>query len=686
MGNVADRSMLPNAPPRLTAVAPDTLEAAFDVAPVGMAIGDADGAIVRANASLSALLGYAPEELVGTSITDLTHPDDVAASIGAFHRIACREVSDYSLEKRYVHKDGHVIWARAYVSTLQIEPRRYLLHVTDITAERQFDERLRATETRFREMAEAIEHDFWIISADPFHLLYASPAAERIWGFDTMTNRDRPGRIRKLVHADDAAAFVALFDPSRPDARELEYRAVRADDGAPRWFRTRVFPVRNAAGVIDRLTGVTEDITPRKEAEIAVKGHQAFDRFIMNLSTELVNPPAQRAHEIFEYALGELGAMIGADRGAIFVIDEKTDILSNRYGWSAESVDLDSSITQFWFGPGNPFRDHLLREGLLRIDDVRALPDELADVRDKILANNVLSFIDVPLARRGRLIGLVAFATVGRKVTWPADVAARLSIAAEVFANAIERGQMEAEVRKHRDALAHALRVGTMGQLASGIAHELNQPLAAILNYASACERRVAGGTTDPAFIRDTVRKMGDQAMRAADVIKTLRMLVRKGEGERTWQDPHELVQRAITFLEPELIEPGIAIVVQRDAGLPNVQVDPIQIEQVVLNLVRNAVDAVRTSEKGSRPEVRVALRLRSPSTVEVSVTDNGPGVSPEETGRIFDEFYTTKAHGLGLGLSISRSIVESHGGSLWLQSTDPPGTTFCFTLPTSPQ
>jgi C4-dicarboxylate-specific signal transduction histidine kinase len=314
------------------------------------------------------------------------------------------------------------------------------------------------------------------------------------------------------------------------------------------------------------------------------------------------------------------------------------------------------------------------------------MPDELAELREQILANNVLSFIDVPMVRRGRLLGLVAFATVDRKRMWPADVAARLTIAAEVFSHAIERTQMEAEVRKHRDALAHALRVGTMGQLASGIAHELNQPLAAILNYASACERRAAAGATDLDFIRDIVRKMGDQAMRAAEVIKTLRMLVRKSEGERTWQDPHELVQTAIRFVEPELVAPGIAIVVEHDADLPEVQVDPIQIEQVVMNLVRNAVDAVRTSANLTGREIRVATRLASPTMVAVRVTDNGPGIDSRQVDHLFDEFFTTKEHGLGLGLSISRSIVESHGGTLWMDSTSPAGTTFCFTLPSSPQ
>lgn len=667
-------------------MAADELAAAFDHAPVGMAITDDGARLLRVNAAMARMLGYPVEELVGKTVVDLTYPDDLADSVSSNQRIARGEAASFSLEKRYLHKSGRIVWARVFVSTLKSDPKRHLLHVVDITDEKESSARLRDTESRFRDMAESIEQDFWIMRLEPLALLYTSPAAARIWGFDPMTNRERPGRIRKVVHPDDVAAFVALFDPSLPEPRELEYRVVRPD-GALRWFRTRVFPVRNAAGAIDRLSGVTDDITPRKEAELEVESHRAFERFIMNLCTAFVNLPAERAQETFETALGELATMIGADRAAIFVIDDKTDVLAVKYSWAREATSPRLTYTEFSFAPDNPLRARILREGFLRVDDVDALPDELAEVRQRLIANNVCSFIDLPLTRRGKLVGLYGFGTIGRKAAWSAGIAARLAIAAEVFSNAIERAQMEAEVRKHRDALAHALRVGTMGQLASGIAHELNQPLAAILNYASASERRVAAGNTDIEPMRDAVRRIAEQAVRAADVIKTLRALVRKGEGERTWHDPRELVHTAVGFVEPELIAPGIEIAQEYDTELPKVQVDPIQIEQVILNLVRNAIDAVRSgSNRTKRLQIRVAARLQAPSTVVVSVSDNGPGVDPDRVEFLFDEFYTTKDHGLGLGLSISRSIVESHGGALWLESTSPRGTTFSFSIPAAPQ
>ena len=323
----------------------------------------------------------------------------------------------------------------------------------------------------------------------------------------------------------------------------------------------------------------------------------------------------------------------------------------------------------------------LLRDGVAPRERRRVAPDEVAEIRDRILANGAKSFIDVPLVRRGEMIGLYGFGTLTRCDDWSDEVAERLKIAAELFCNAIDRVRTEAEARTHRDALAHALRVGTMGQLASGIAHELNQPLAAILNYASGCERRIAAGDIGIAHLQEAIRRIAEQAVRAAEVIKTLRTLVRKGEGTRTWHDPTELVRTALGFIETDAAAAGIDVVVESATGVPKVQVDPIQIEQVVLNLVRNAIDAVRSVRNGPDAMIRIAIRTTSPNLVAVSVADNGPGVTASHKDFIFDEFYSTKASGLGLGLSISRSIIEAHGGELWMAASSPAGATFCFTL-----
>ena len=662
------------------------LAAAFEHAPVGMAITDQGAVLLHANHALADMLGYAAEELTGKSVVDLTHPEDLADSQDKNRRLAAGEVKHFSLVKRYLHRSGRVVWARVHVSLLTDGARRHhLLHVVDITNEKASLDELGRAEQRFREMADSIEQDFWVLRLDPSELLYVSPAAARIWGFDPMVNRNKPGRIRKLVHPEDQSIFGELFDLSYADAREREYRVIK-QDGSEKWFRTRVFPTAAKDGRIDRAAGVTEDITPRKLAELEIERRRAFDRLLMKLSTGFVNLPQDRTREGFENALRELGELIGAEAGAIFLLDERREFLTMRYSWStAEEPLTHLAFTEFAFGAGHPMREAVEQDGLLRIPDIASLPDEAKDVRERLQANGFKSFIDVPLWRRGELIGLYGFGTFNRVVAWSDEAAERLKIAAELFGNALDRERAETEARTHREALAHALRVGTMGQLASGIAHELNQPLAAILNYASGIDRRLAAGDVTDEHVQDTVRRIVEQAIRAADVMKTLRALVRKGEGDFTWQDPNQLVRATLTFVEPEAASVGVELVADLDPRVPQVVVDAIQIEQVVLNLLRNALDAVQTSNDERRGEIRISTGTDLNGDVEITVADNGPGVDAERSSRVFEEFYTTKPAGLGLGLSISRSIVEAHGGRLELVANGDDGATFRVTLLAAP-
>jgi PAS domain S-box-containing protein len=646
-----------------------------------MAITEPGARILHANSALGEMLGYAPETLVGKSVADLTHPEDLPASLASNERMARGEITNFTLEKRYVHASGRAVWARVNVSVLTHTGRRHqLVHVVDITHERSSATLLDEAQRRFHEVTDSIEQDFWLLSLNPLELLYSSPAAERIWGFDPIVNRTNPERIFEHVHPDDVGTLIRLFDGALEHAREEEYRIVRPD-GALRWLRTRVAPLRNADDRIDRLAGVTEDITARKQAELEVERHRAFERLVMEVTETFVNLPAERLTEGFERALGQLATLFGADRSVIFLLHQDTDEFEARYTWRRPGDEGDIPFSVFPLAPDHPLRTAMVRDGMLYVENARSLPDEMADTRERLLANHVGGFIDVPLLRGDKLIGFYACGTIGRPAVWRREIADRMRIVAEVFTSAIERARAENAVRSHHDALAHALRVGTMGQLAAGIAHELNQPLAAILNYANGFDNLLASGHLDVAQLRDGVRRIAEQAIRASDVIGTLRTLVRKDKGTRTWHDPNELVRTALRFIEPEASGAGARITLDPATDLPAVQVDPIQIEQVILNLVRNAIDAVGVLPEGARRDVRVVTRLRSRDTVEVSVTDAGSGIDPSRAGSIFDQFYTTKPGGLGLGLSISRSIIEAHGGELWMDGEPGPGATFRFTL-----
>jgi two-component system sensor kinase FixL len=230
--------------------------------------------------------------------------------------------------------------------------------------------------------------------------------------------------------------------------------------------------------------------------------------------------------------------------------------------------------------------------------------------------------------------------------------------------------------------LLHASRLSVMGQMASTMAHELNQPLTAISNYLEASRHLLATGAGDTERIADLMEKAVAQAQRAGEVIRQLRQFVTKGETERSVESLNELVEEALALAMVEARQSSVRVQFNGDLALPSVLVDPVQIQQVVLNLVRNAVEAMQDSE---RRELTIATRVHS-DTVEVAVADSGPGIAAEVVERLFQPFVTTKETGMGLGLSICREIVEAHHGHLTMEKKATGGTIFRLSLPRASQ
>jgi two-component system sensor kinase FixL len=243
------------------------------------------------------------------------------------------------------------------------------------------------------------------------------------------------------------------------------------------------------------------------------------------------------------------------------------------------------------------------------------------------------------------------------------------------------RRKAEARYREHQAELAHISRVSLAGEMAAGLAHELSQPLTAIAAYARGCLRFLAESVLDPILLREGVTEIVEQAERAGDVLDRLREFVRGGEHQRTPIEVEFLIDAALSLTRVEAKQRQVEIEARVDAGLPAVLADQIQIEQVLLNLLRNAMDAMEVADIARR-RISVEARRKSSYAVEISVADSGPGVPTEVVDTIFEPFVTTKPCGMGMGLSISRSIVESHGGSLRMLRGDCPGGTFIFDLP----
>lgn len=250
-----------------------------------------------------------------------------------------------------------------------------------------------------------------------------------------------------------------------------------------------------------------------------------------------------------------------------------------------------------------------------------------------------------------------------------------------VFRDISERKQAEEEARQRQQELAHVGRLSTMGEMASGMAHELNQPLTAIATNAHACIRLLESGAAPRERVADIMERIAAQAERAGAIIRQLRQFVRKEEPQRTQVCINELVDEVVSLCRPEAKRSGVEVRLELAPGLPPVSAQPIQIEQVILNLARNAIEAMLDAECPSR-RLTIATRADGPGALILSVEDSGPGIDPAIRERLFNPFVTTKQKGMGLGLSISKGIIEAHQGQLYADSEPGRGTLFRFYLP----
>jgi C4-dicarboxylate-specific signal transduction histidine kinase len=249
-----------------------------------------------------------------------------------------------------------------------------------------------------------------------------------------------------------------------------------------------------------------------------------------------------------------------------------------------------------------------------------------------------------------------------------------------------ERAVRESE-RRYREvevALAHANRMATMGQLSASIAHEINQPIGAAVNNAYAISRWLGADPPDIEEARQTLGRIVKNCNRAAEVIGRIRALVKKTPPRKEVLQINEAIKEVIALTEGEVVKNRVLVQTQLAETLPLVQGDRVQLQQVVLNLMINAVEAMRGVDEGSR-ELQISTSQVASGEVLVAVRDSGPGVEPASLERVFEAFYSTKRDGLGIGLSICRSIIEAHAGRLWATANEPKGALLQFTLPVHP-
>ena len=242
-----------------------------------------------------------------------------------------------------------------------------------------------------------------------------------------------------------------------------------------------------------------------------------------------------------------------------------------------------------------------------------------------------------------------------------------------------ERKRAREALENAQAELAHVTRVATLGEMTTSIAHEINQPLGAVVNSASACLRWLDAEKLEEA--RRSVARVISESHRASEIIGRIRALVKKAPPRKDWLDVNETIHEVIALADSEVQRNGVALEIQLSDDLPLILADRIQLQQVILNLMMNAMEAMSRVGNGPR-ELLIRSGTDESQGVLVSVQDSGPGLDPKSLDHLFDAFYTTKPQGLGMGLAISRSLIEAHGGRLWASANAPHGAVFQFTLP----
>jgi signal transduction histidine kinase len=315
------------------------------------------------------------------------------------------------------------------------------------------------------------------------------------------------------------------------------------------------------------------------------------------------------------------------------------------------------------------------------IPDLTALEGDHRDDYWIVVVNAGLrTGLFVPLLKDNEIVGVI---TLGRKQVQP--FTDRQICLFGVFAAqatiALESTRRERQYREMQNELAHANRVATMGQLCASIVHEIKQPIATARTNAAAALRFLDKSPPDVAEVREALTCMMNDADRASDVVDRIGSFIKKAPPRKEVVDLNAVILEVTALTCMEAVKTGVTVSTRLAGELPRIQCDRVQLQQVILNLIVNAIQSMRGVEDGHR-ELHISTVSIEPEGVCVAVRDTGPGLSPESLRRVFEPFYTTKPDGMGMGLSICRSIIEAHGGRLWATRCEPRGALFQFTIP----
>jgi PAS domain S-box-containing protein len=593
----------------------------------------AEGTILYASPSVERVLGYAPEELIGRDGYELIHPDHRQSSVARYTRSVQEPGSVITGERLLLHKDGSSRWVENVIVNLLSEPsvQAVVMRQRDVTERKQAEAALRESEERFRTLVQFSFDVYW--ESDAQHRFTRQEFAEDLAdapvpGSDIGIGKTRwelphlePGEEAWRKHRETLDAHLPFrdFELARP-----------RPNGGKRYWSVSGLPVFDASGRFVGYRGLGRHITERKQAELALRESELRFRDYAEIASDwLWESDSEHRFTRFSRssaAWGYARELVGTQRWELAADREEEP-----EKWRAHIATMDAH---------QPFRGFRYRA---------ARPDG-SSIYVSVSGKPVFD-------ADGSFLGYRGVAT---------------DVSAEVRGEQAERALLEAQTE-----LAHMARVTTLGELTASIAHEVNQPLAAVVTNAGAGLRLL--DVPDLAEAREALSCIISDANRAADVIARIRALTRKTPFQKQQVDLNDVVREVAGLTRTEMDRNRVELRTQLAEDLPPVQADRIELQQLVLNLIVNAVEAM---SDGARRDLLIASKKDDANHVRVSVCDSGRGLDPAAADRIFQPFYTTKPGGMGMGLAICRSILERLGGQLSVRANAPCGTIFEFRIP----
>jgi PAS domain S-box-containing protein len=489
------------------------------------------------------------------------------------------------------------------------------------------EEKLQRSEAYLAEAQRLTHTGSWawrVAGRDAVHL---SEEWYRIYGFDPENGPPAFEECRQRTHPEDRAKWQGAIDRAIAEKSEYEVEfRILLPDGSVKHIHTVGHPVLNASGDLVQFVGSSTDVTERKRAEQA---------------TLLLAAIVESSHDaIVSKSLN--GVITSWNKGA-----------ERLFGYAAEEA-VGQNIT--------------LIIPLERRDEERTIIEQLTR------GERVDHFETVRMRKDGSLLD------VSLTISPMKDASGRVVGASKLARDITERKRAEEALRQAQTDLAHASRLTTMGEFTASLAHEVKQPIAAAVTDANTCVRWITRDEPDLEEAREAAWRIVKNAKRAAEIINRVHLLFKKGTPQQELVDVNEVAREMIVLLGDEASRHSISVRTELAEDLPNVIGDRVQLQQVLMNLIVNGIDAMHDVD-GPR-ELIIQSQRGEDGQVLISVSDTGVGLPLQQADKIFNAFFTTKTQGTGMGLRISRSIIESHGGRLWAADNSPCGATFQFTLP----